>query len=161
MPTYWKPEMCPSLKNKNKKKLKTNSANDPACFPPRNTPKQQSFFLHKAVRLLYFLHHLPRCPNQVPGTILNSSSSLNPHHQSTTKSHWSQAPPRSIALPDALSGAVSPPLPTQGQPLVLLSSRLPHTPLCVLRLLQGLWPLSLCTLPVSPSSHCLWDEEEF
>lgn len=27
------------------------------------------------------LYHLPRCPNPVPGIILNSSSSPNPHHQ--------------------------------------------------------------------------------
>ena len=53
--------------------------------PSRHTPKQLSFFAHKPSLLLYFLYHLPRCPNRVPGIILNSPFSPNPRHQSLTK----------------------------------------------------------------------------
>lgn len=126
--------------------------------PPRDTPKQHSNFLHKPAHLLCFLYHFPRCPNQAPGIIRNSSSSPNLHRQSLTKSHGFQVPPRSITSADVLPGTCAPcSLHTTLTPWA--SSR--HTPSDTTAHAQGLLPVSLCVLLVSLARQSLRDEQEF
>lgn len=75
-------------------------------LPLRDTPKQYSIFLHRSALLLYFLYLLPRCPNRVPGIILNSPSSPNPH--STITHHWFPLHVHLSPSPQLRSGSWSP-----------------------------------------------------
>lgn len=105
-------------------------------LPLRDTPKQHSIFLHRSALLLYFLYLLPRCPNRVPGIILNSPSSPNPH--STITHHWFPLHVHLSPSPQLRSGSWSP---CWGSRVLLsfTSSDIMH----LLKLLQscGLWDL--------------------
>lgn len=110
-----KTEMHPS--SEQQKKAKTKPCKWHSMRPPRNVPRQHSVFLHKPACPLQHLCHPHRCPKQVPGITLNSSSSWIPTINHSPSPPVSAKGSGSITSPDGLAGVVDPPLPPSGSHL--------------------------------------------